>query len=74
MTKLLEDAVAEVQKMPPADQDRIARAIFSLAHLGEPDNVDPEHWQEVLQALAEIERGERATPDEVAAAFRSFDR
>ena len=73
MTKLLEEALETVRKMPPADQDDIARAIFGLARIGDARDVDPEHWQEVLQALEAVDRGERASPEDVAAAFRSFD-
>ena len=74
MTDLLEKALEAVRRMPPADQDAIAQAMLSMAHLGEAENVSEEDWQDVLAGLAEIERGEIATPEEVDAAFRSFGR
>jgi predicted transcriptional regulator len=73
MTKLLEDALATVRRLPPADQDHIARAMLSLA-LGhpEPEAIEPGHLAAVLEGLAELERGEFATDEEVEAAFRHF--
>ena len=73
MTKLLQQAFEVVQQMPPNDQDDIARVMFSLAQLGDAGHVDPEHWQEALDARAAVRRGDIASPDEVTAAFRSFD-
>ena len=74
MTKLLEQAMDAVRQMPPADQDAIAQAILSLLSPGEADEIDPDHLQDVIEGLAEIDRGEVATDEEVEAAFRSFDR
>ncbi|MEH3144716.1 MAG: hypothetical protein PGN34_05080 [Methylobacterium frigidaeris] len=74
MTKLLEQALDAVRQMPPADQDAIAEAILSMLKIGDADEIDPDHLQDVLEGLAEIDRGEIATDEEVEAAFRSFDR
>ncbi|ACB79859.1 conserved hypothetical protein [Methylorubrum populi BJ001] len=74
MTKLLEQAVETVRRLPAADQDTIAEAMLSLAGLGSADDIDPEHLEDVLAGLAEIERGELASPEEIEAAFRSFER
>jgi hypothetical protein len=74
MTKLLEKAVEAVQKLPPADQDEIARAIMQLASRDEPpEPVDPTHLAAVLEGLAEAKRGAFAGDAEVEVAFRRFD-
>lgn len=76
MTELLERAVQAIRQMPAAEQDSIASAILSMAQLfeGEPVAVDPNELRDVKEALAEIDRGEIATPEELAAAWRSFER
>lgn len=74
MTKLLEQAVEAVRRLPAADQDTIAEAMLGLARVGSTDDIDPEHLDDVLAGLAEIERGELASPEEVEAAFRCFER
>jgi predicted transcriptional regulator len=76
MTKLLDKALEAVRGLPPASQDEIARAMLSLARMdgGEAEEIDPEHLPDVLEGLAEASRGEFATDEEVAAAFRSFKR
>lgn len=71
MTKLLEQALEAVRQMPAADQDNIASAMLSMAKIGDALDVDPEHWAEVLETLA---HGRPASPQEVEAALRSFDR
>lgn len=74
MTKLLEQAVEAVRRLPATDQDAIAEAMLGLVKLGTADDIDPDHLDDVLAGLAEIERGEIASEEEVAAAFRSFER
>ena len=72
MTELLERALEAVRRMPAAEQDAIARAMLSLADRGEPYDIDPDELQDVMEALAEVERGHIATEEEVEAAFRRF--
>ena len=75
MTKLLEQAIAAVRRLPAASQDDIARAILSLANSEiEPEPVDPAHLAAVLEGLAQAKRREFASDDELEAAFRRFDR
>ena len=74
MTKLLEQALEAVRRLPPDDQDEIARAILSLAGgQGDPEPIDPAHLADVLESLAQAKRREFATDAEVEAAFRHFD-
>jgi hypothetical protein len=75
MTKLLEQAIEAVRRLPEDSQDEIARTILHLAGsevAAEP--VDPAHLAAVLEGLAQAKRREFATDDEVEAAFRRFDR
>ena len=75
MTKLLEQAIKAVRRLPPDSQDEIARTILHLAGSEvEAESVDPAHLAAVLEGLAQAQRREFATDDEVEAAFRRFDR
>jgi hypothetical protein len=74
MTQTLDRAVASVRALPDAVQEEIARTMLALAGAdGEPEAIDPAHLPAVLEALAQAKRGERATPEQVEAAFRRFD-
>ena len=74
MTKLLEQAIQAVRRLPADSQDDIARAILHLAGSEvEVEPVDPAHLPAVLEGLAQAKRREFATDDEVEAAFRRFD-
>ena len=75
MTKLLDQAVDTVRRLPPDNQDQIARAMLSLAQSGdgEVEGIDPAHLADVLEGLAQARRREFASDAEVAAAFGRFD-
>ncbi len=75
MTKLLDQALAAVRRLPPESQDEIARAMLHLAS-GEvaAEPVDAAHLDAVLEGLAQVQSGQFATEIEVEAAFRRFDR
>lgn len=74
MSKPLDQAVDTVRALPAAAQDGIARVMLALAaDDADPEPVDPEHLPAVLEGLARARRGERATPEQVEAAFRRFD-
>jgi hypothetical protein len=75
MTKLLEQALEAVTRLPPETQDEIARAMLQLvASNGEPEEVDPAHLSAVLEGLGQAKRREFASDAEVEVAFRRFDR
>ena len=75
MTKLLEQAIEAVRRLPPDSQDEIARAILRLAGSEvEAEPIDPTDLAAVLEGLAQAKRREFATHGEVEAAFRRFDR
>jgi len=75
MTKLLEQALEAVRRLPAESQDEIAAAMLLLAEGdGEPEPVDPAHLPAVLEGLAQAHRREFATDAAVEAAFRRFER
>jgi len=75
MTKLLEQAIEAVRRLPADSQHVIAPTILHLAGSEvEAEPVDPVHLAAVLEGLAQAKRREFATDDEVEAAFRRFDR
>jgi hypothetical protein len=74
MTKLLEQAIKAVRRLPPDSQDEIARTILHLAGTEvEVEPVDRANLAAVLEGLAQAKRREFATDEEVEAAFRRFD-
>jgi hypothetical protein len=75
MTKLLEQAIEAVRLLPADSQDEIARTILHLTGSEvEVEPVDPAHLAAVLEGLAQANRREFTTDDEVGVAFRRFDR
>jgi hypothetical protein len=75
MTKLLEQALAAVTRLPADTQDEIARAMLRLASLeDEPEEIDAAHLPAVLEGLAQAKGREFASEADVEAAFRRFDR
>lgn len=74
MTTLLEQALEAVRRMPPDTQDAIAKFVLTFADEGEPEEIPAEHLAAVLEGLAQADRGEFATDEQVTAAFRRFDR
>jgi hypothetical protein len=74
MTKLLDEALEAVRRLPADAQDEIARTLLQLAaNEGEPERIEAEHLSAVLEGLAQAERREFASDQEVEAAFRRFD-
>ncbi len=73
MSELLDKAVETVRALAPELRNAIAHAMLSLAGEDEPEPIDPEHLAAVLEGLAQAKRGERATSEQVEAAFRRFD-
>ncbi|MGB9369737.1 MAG: hypothetical protein WCE79_27400 [Xanthobacteraceae bacterium] len=71
MTKALEQAIAKVRELPEADQDLAADFLFALAEKqSEPEKLDEETRAAILEGLAQAERGEFVSDDEMAAFFR----
>ena len=71
MTKLLDEAVEAVRRLPSDDQDDIARAIMQLAgsDLPAPVVLSPEEREAIARSKAAADRGEFATEEQVRAVW-----
>jgi len=71
MTKLLDEAVEAVRRLPSDDQDDIARAIMQLAgsDLPAPVVLSPEEREAIARSKAAAGRGEFATDEQVRAVW-----
>jgi hypothetical protein len=70
MTKLVEQAVAAISKLPPETQDDLARLMLALAG-GAPTPLTPDEAAAIAEAEAEITRGERVPQETIQAFWRS---
>lgn len=70
MTKLVDQAVAAISKLPPETQDDLARFMLALAK-GSPAPLTPDEAVAVAEAEAEIGRGERVPPGTMEAFWRA---
>jgi Spy/CpxP family protein refolding chaperone len=73
MTKLLEQAIAAVSALPEEEQDEIARIMLELAS-DEEYVLTPEDEAELKASIAEAERGEFATDEEIRAIWAKHRR
>ena len=68
MTRLLKQAVETVSALPDDMQDEFARILLQLAGVEQPSyELNPEEEADLDASLAEAERGEFATDEEVRA-------
>lgn len=76
MTKLLDQAIAVARRLPPDDQDDIARAIMHLAGADEasPVPLSPEEKDAIARSKAAAARGEFATDEEVRCVWAKHGR
>ena len=71
MTKVLEDAIEKVRRLPEDQQAYIAEVLEQIAAAGGDPFVVPEsHRAAVLEGLAEAERGEYVSDEEMAALWK----
>jgi hypothetical protein len=73
MTTLLDQAIERMRSLPPETQDDIARVLLRLA--GDSDTVyrlSAEEEADLIEADAQIARGELATDEEVEAVFSKY--
>ncbi len=68
MTKLLDDAVTAIRRLPPETQDDLGRFLLAPA---EDAPLHPGEIAALDEAEAEIARGERAPAESVRAFWRS---
>jgi hypothetical protein len=71
MTKLLDEAMEAVRRLPSDDQDDIARAIMQLAGADDlaPVVLSPEEREAIARSKAAAARGEFATDEQVRAVW-----
>ena len=71
MTKVLEDAIEKVRQLPEDRQAYVAELLEQIAAAGsDPYIIPDEHRAAVLQGLAQAERGEFASDEEMAALWK----
>ncbi len=71
MTKLLDEALEAVPKLPSRDQDDIARAILQLAGHDPPEPIAPsaDEREAIARSKAAAGRGDFATDEQVRAVW-----
>jgi len=70
VTKLFEQAVAAISRLPPETQDDLARLMLALAE-DAPVPLTDEEAAAITEAEAEIARGERVPLETVQAFWRA---
>ena len=71
MTKVLDDAIEKVRRLPEEQHAQIAEILEQVAAFGSEPFVVPEsHRAAVLRGLAEAERGEYVSDEEMAALWK----
>ena len=72
MSEILKKALKAVQELTPQQKDRVGENILAMLELETATDIPPEHREDVDAGLAEAERGDFATAEEVEAAYRNF--
>jgi predicted transcriptional regulator len=71
MTKVLEDAIEKVRRLPEDRQAYVAEVLEQIAAAGsDPFVVPEEHRAAVLEGLGQAERGEFASEEEMTALWK----
>jgi hypothetical protein len=74
MTKLLEQAVETVRGLPPEVQDDLARILLQLAGKDQPVvQLSADEEAVLAESLAQADRGEFATDEQVRAIWAKYD-
>jgi hypothetical protein len=76
MTRLFEQAIEAARKLPPEEQDDIARAIMQLAGAQDvaPVPLTSEEHEAIARSKAAAARGDFASDDEVRAVWSKHGR
>jgi predicted transcriptional regulator len=75
MTRLLDEAVATVSNLPEEVQDDVARIMLQLAGIEQPPYVlTAEEEADLDASIAEAERGEFATEEDIRAIRAKYGR
>jgi hypothetical protein len=74
MTKLLEQAVETVRGLPPEVQDDLARILLQLAGKDQPVvQLSAAEEASLAESLAQADRGEFATDEQIRAIWAKYD-
>ena len=74
MTKLLEQAVETVRGLPPEVQDELARVLLQLAGRDQPVvQLSAADEASLAESLAQADRGEFATDEQVRAIWAKYN-
>ena len=74
MTKLLEQAVETVRGLPPEMQDELARILLQLAGKDQPVvQLSADEEASLAESLAQADRGDFATDEQVRAIWAKYD-
>jgi hypothetical protein len=76
MTKLLEQAIEAARRLPPPEQDDIARAILQLTGASDvtPVSLTADEREAISRSKAAAARGEFASDDDVRAVWAKHGR
>lgn len=76
MTKLLDQAIEVARRLPPDEQDEVARAIITLSGGDDaaPITLTPDERDAIGRSKAAASRGEFASEDEVRAVWAKHGR
>ena len=58
MTKLLEEAVAELRTLPKDEQDRAAEVLLAFAHDRQDYTLDAEQIEGIRHAMVQADKGQ----------------
>ncbi len=67
----IEDAIDALRRLSPETQQELASYIYHLAN-DEPEDINPADLPSVLKGMAQAERKQFATEEQVAAVFARF--
>ena len=71
MTKLLDEVLEKLRTLPEADQEAAAEFLANfMAHRDEPEELDAETLAAIEEGLAQVERAEVRSEEEMAEFFR----
>jgi hypothetical protein len=72
MTKLLQEGIEAVRALPADRQDMAGEVLLSLAQAEPQYQLTAAQLQDVRLALAEADRGEFASADDIARTWKKF--
>jgi len=73
MTRLLQEGIEAVRALPADRQDMAGELLLGLANVAQPSHqLTPEQIADLKIAIAQADRGEFATDDELRAVWSKF--